>query len=152
MFGSGGRFSACPKDTESTEKARSIDLSDLGASVVNTSCSVIGQSEDFGGARERAPSDRYDFQWWVLPLFGVKAGDAEKGFYHSPGFVAPLLHLGRHAFLYGLHRLGWRDLVSLFVNVVFVEWRVGINVKLASLPAGKLMGMMSRQHRKTTGS
>ncbi len=67
------------RDTEGTEKSRSKDLSDLSVSVVNTSYRVIGQPEDLDGARELANTDRYDFQWWILPLIGARSLGAAKG-------------------------------------------------------------------------
>lgn len=67
------------RDTESTENAQSVDLSDLRASVVNSSYRVIGQPEDLDGAKELADKDKYGFQWWILPLIGARALGAEKG-------------------------------------------------------------------------
>ena len=40
---------------------------------------VIGQPEDLSGAKKLAEEDKYGFQWWVLPLIGVRAFGAEKG-------------------------------------------------------------------------
>ena len=67
------------RDTESTEQDSAKNLSDLSASVVNSSYRVIGQPEDLDGAKELALNDRYGFQWWILPLIGARALGAEKG-------------------------------------------------------------------------
>ncbi len=40
---------------------------------------VVGQPEDFAGAKELAEKDKYGFQWWVLPLIGAKAFGSEAG-------------------------------------------------------------------------
>lgn len=41
---------------------------------------VIGEPEDLAGARELALQNRYQFQWWTLPLVGARpVGDKKKG-------------------------------------------------------------------------
>ncbi len=40
---------------------------------------VVGEPEDLDGARELAATDRYDFQWWILPLIGARSLGAAKG-------------------------------------------------------------------------
>ncbi len=41
---------------------------------------VIGEPEDLAGAKELASQNRYQFQWWSLPLVGARpAGSKKKG-------------------------------------------------------------------------
>ncbi len=41
---------------------------------------VVGEPEDLAGARQLASQDRYQFQWWALPLVGARpVGGKKKG-------------------------------------------------------------------------
>ena len=64
-------------------------------------------------------------------------------------FRRVLLHPGCYFFPNGFERLRRLDLVSLLVDVVHVEWRIGINIKLAKLLASKLMDVPGFEHCKT---
>ncbi len=72
------------RDTESTEKTSSKNLSDLSDSVVNSSYLVIGEPEDLHDAKKLATEDRYQFQYWALsqirarPLGGQVDGRSGK--------------------------------------------------------------------------
>jgi DNA modification methylase len=40
---------------------------------------VIGEPKDFGGAKELASQDPYQFQWWALGLVGARPAEQKKG-------------------------------------------------------------------------
>ncbi|MFN0138987.1 MAG: DNA methyltransferase [Pyrinomonadaceae bacterium] len=70
------------RSTASTPNVEST-LANARASASNSTYQVIGEPEDLDGARELAATDRYDFQWWILPLIGARALGAPQGQKHG---------------------------------------------------------------------